>query len=255
MPKFVAIVGRDPAERVAVAYYLIHELRHRNHSVDLLRKVSSIQQIMDLNKILLEHGANPDITILTSTNETFLLVNRRMKINEIASFSLKVDYIILEGLWDLDNIVKIVVAKNTDEAAALYDDLTIAISGPIAKFREEIGRVSGIKAPIINYNVEGDKLADIVEQKAFYFLPGFSHCGECGYKSCHEFVKAIVAGSASMENCLLFKREDVTLEVDGEKIPLKAFPRNIVRNVIMGIVSSLKNIKGANEIKIIVKMP
>lgn len=251
MPRFLAIVGRDPSENIAVTYYLIRELRRRKRSVSILMENPSAQQILDQSKVLWERDLNSEIAMITSTNETLILISKRIKLSEVMPLLSGIDYVILlEGSWDLNNLVKIVVARSIDEAINLYDDLTIAISGSLEGFRE---KTVNLGAPIIDYRVESDKLADIVEQKALHFLPGFLHCGECGYKTCREFIKATVTGQTTLKMCPILAREDVTLEVDGEKIPLKSFPREIVKNVILGIVSSLKNKKEASEIKITIK--
>ncbi|MEM2465111.1 MAG: molybdopterin-guanine dinucleotide biosynthesis protein MobB [Candidatus Bathyarchaeia archaeon] len=254
MPRLVSIIGGEYSERNALIHYIIQEFRRRNNRVSLVKKAPDTEFIEIKNKGLWRiYDAGPETIAITSLGEIAFFMRRKMKLSEVLSFLHEVDYVLLDEFQEEKNIVKIVMARNADEAAELSDDLTIALSGQIAESEREIGKASLLKIPVINYKSETSKLADIIEQKALPLLPGFLRCGECGYESCYEFAKAIVTGSIPLKECPLLAREDVILETNGERIPLKAFPRDIIKNVIMGITSSLKDVKETNEIKIVIK--
>lgn len=253
MTRLVSVVGGKHSGKTTVIRYLISDLKLRGYKVSSIKEMLNIQWVDLSGKDTWEHGkAGAEIVVATPLNETVFFVKRKLVLNEIMPFLSGFDYVILEG-FEHETVARIVAAKDVKEAEKFSDSLTIAVSGLIAESEEEIRKVSNLKAPIFNCKFESAKIADLVEQKAFPLLPGVPHCGECGYRSCYEFAKAIVAGTEARRNCPLLMRDDVVLEVNGKMIPLKLFPRTIITNIVRGIVSSLKDIEEVREVKIIVR--
>lgn len=252
MPRLVGITGGDSSGKTIVIQHLTRELKKRGYRVGLVREVNT-------EWINEQHGdswkfdeSSPDMIAAAAINETAFFV-RRGGLSEILTFLQRFDYVLLEGFERERTVAKIIAARDADEVMSLLDDLTIAISGLIAELGAEKEKVSTLKIPIINCKVESEKLADIVEKKALPRLPEMAHCGECGYKSCYEFAKAFIRGDKGLKGCPLLVRDDVILEVNGRRVPLKTFPSNIIRNIVMGIISSLKITEDIKEVKIIIK--
>lgn len=255
MVKIVAIVGGKHSGKTTVIQYLTRELRRRGYSVGSVKEMPNVKWIDIPEKETWKHGeAGVEIVAGAATDETALFIKRKLSLMELAAFFTGFNYLLLEGFESEKVIAKIVTAKNAAEAQAFYDDLTIAISGIIAKFKEEVGKASMLGVPIFNCMVEAEKLADIVEQKALPLFPNLRHCGECGYDSCHELAKAIIAGATDLKECPLLRREDVVLEVNGRIVPLKSFPSLFIKRTIIGMISSLSGIGQAREIKVMVKV-
>ena len=52
---------------------------------------------------------------------------------------------------------------------------------------------------------------------------------------------------------IISRREDVSLYVDGEKIPLNPFVRSFIKGVVRGMVKNLKRVGDMREIKIMIR--
>jgi molybdopterin-guanine dinucleotide biosynthesis protein B len=254
MPKFVAVVGGKHSGKTTVVQHLISELRRRGYRVGSVKEMPRAHWIDVPGKDTWEHGrAGAEIVIAAPLNETICFIKKKPSLNEMLSFFHGLDYIVLEGFENEKTFPKIIAAKDADEASAFSDGLAIAVSGIIVESDGEVRKASILKVPIVNCEAEAEKLADMVEQKAFPNLPCLSHCGECGYSSCYEFAKAIVAEKEKAKKCPLLMRDDVVLEVNGDRVPLKLFPRLIIKNMVIGMVSSLNGVKEIAEVKIVVK--
>lgn len=252
MVKIVSVVGGKHSGKTTVIQYLIRELRRRGHRVGSVKEMLNVKWIDIPEKETWRHGeAGAEIVAGAAMNETALFIKKRLSLGELAALFMDFDYLLLEGFENEKSIARIVAAKNLSEAQEFHNDLTIAISGIISEFKE---KSSILGVPIINCKVEAEKLADLVEQKAFPLLPNLKHCGECGYNSCHELAKAVIAGATDLKECPLFKREDVILEVNGKIVPLKSFPGLFIKRTLIGMVSSLDGIGQMKEIKVFVKV-
>ncbi|MEM2578455.1 MAG: molybdopterin-guanine dinucleotide biosynthesis protein MobB [Candidatus Bathyarchaeia archaeon] len=255
MVKVVAIVGGKRSGKTTVIQCLTRELRRRGYSVGLVKEMSGVNWIDILGKEMWKYGeAGAEIMAGVAINETVLFIKRKLNLMELAAFFTGFDYLLLEGFEDEKAVVRVIAAKNAAEAQEFYNDLTIAISGIIAECKEEAGKALMLGVPIFNCMMETEKLADVVEKKALPLFPNLRHCGECGYGSCRELAKAIVAEATNLRECPLLRKEDVILEVNGRVIPLKSFPSLFIKGTIIGMISSLNGIGQAKEIKIMVKV-
>ena len=80
-------------------------------------------------------------------------------------------------------------------------------------------------------------------------LPNLN-CGECGYKDCYGLALEIVKGNKTPDDCPSLKPSTM-VKVDGRAISMNSFISKLVKNTIIGLLSSLKGfIKGDVEIKI-----
>lgn len=253
--RVVAVIGGKGSGKTTVIQRLSQELRARGYRVGAVKEMPSAEWVDIPGKETWRYGeAGVDIVVGAAVNETAFFVKRRLTLMEIASYPLNVDFLLLEGFVDEKAIAKIIVARDSSEVRRFHDDLAIAISGPIAESREEDAvRASFPSIPILDSKAEIKELADIVERKALPLFPNLARCGECGYSSCHELAKAIIAGRTSLRRCPLLEREDVILEVDGRIIPLKTFPKLIIKRTLMGMISSLSGAERAKEIKIVIR--
>lgn len=254
MVKIVAVVGGKHSGKTTVIQHLVREFRNRGYKVGSVKEMSNAQWVDIPGKDTWEHGkAGVEIVAGVAINETVLFVKKKLSLDEIESFFKGFDYLFLEGFENEKTVAKIIAAKDSDEVSKFYDSLTIAVSGIIAGSVEEVRKASTIKVPVLNCGTEAEKLADLVEEKAFHQLPNLNHCGECGYSSCGDLAKAIIAGKATLKECPLRTKDDVILEVNGSRVPLKVFPRDFIKNLLKGMISSLKGVEQAEEIKITVK--
>ena len=92
------------------------------------------------------------------------------------------------------------------------------------------------------------EIAELVRRCAFG-LAGLN-CGKCGFSSCYDLAREIVRGDRSEKDCLAL-RPEIEITIGGTPLPLIPFVSQLIRNVILGILSSLKGIgPGTVEIRI-----
>ena len=175
-------------------------------------------------------------------DETVVFLKKKQKLNDVAGFLHGLDYVLLEGFENEKIFPKIIAAKTMQEVTEYSDGLAIAVSGLIAESEKETKKASGLKFPIVKSITGAQKLADIVEQKAFSILPDLIHCGECGFESCYELAKAMVAEDPKAKNCPLLIGKSVVLEVNGIRVPIKDFPREMITNIVTSMAESLNGV-------------
>jgi molybdopterin-guanine dinucleotide biosynthesis protein B len=255
MVRMVAVVGGKHSGKTTIIQSLIRELKGRGYKVGSVKEMPNVKWVDIPETETWKHGeAGAEIVAGSAKNEAALFVKRRLNVGELATFFAGFDYVLLEGFESEKSLAKIIAAKDSAEAQAFHDGLAFAISGIIANHVEEAKKASTLGVPVLDCKREIERLADRVVQKALPPFPNLAHCGECGYKSCHELAKAIIAGTANLEGCPLYKRRDVLLEVDGRVVPLKAFPSLLIKRVLLGMVSSLSGVSLRGEIKLVVRV-
>ncbi len=194
-----------------------------------------------------------ETVVAVPREETVIFLKNRLSLPQILLYLPGMDFVLLEGFETEKTLPKIIAAKTAQEAAEFSDGLAIAVSGLILESPEETAEASKMQIPLIGSIMQAEKLADLVEQKAFAMLPDLPHCGECGYASCYELAKAMVKGDPKAESCMLTKKTDFMLEINGINIPLKEFPQQILQSTLEGMIYSLEGIPKIKELKITVK--
>ena len=91
-------------------------------------------------------------------------------------------------------------------------------------------------------------LADVVEERAFPVLPGLD-CRSCGFDSCLEFGRALLAGEAELEACVGFSSE-FSLRVDGEEVALRPSVQDVTRSVVLDLLSSFEGVGRPGRVEI-----
>jgi molybdopterin-guanine dinucleotide biosynthesis adapter protein len=255
MTRYIAIVGGKHSGKTTLIQQLVQVLTVRSFRVATIKEMPNITTVdtPSATHDTWKHGeAGAELIVALPQDETVLFIKRKLCLNEIAPFLQGADYVLLEGFEKEKLFPKIIAAKTADEAEDFSDGLAIAISGLLTESTSEIEKASKLQIPVFNGKKQAEKLANLIEQKAFTILPNLVDCAkchpvsECGYSSCYEHAKAIVSGKSKARCCPLDLKEEFTLEINGTKLPLKDFPQAIIQNMLFGMVSSLH---GAKEIK------
>ncbi|MFZ7137428.1 MAG: molybdopterin-guanine dinucleotide biosynthesis protein B [archaeon] len=245
MPKFVAVVGGKHSGKTTIIQQLITELKNRGYKTGTIKHMPRIQTLdspAPAHDTWKHSQAGAEIIVAVPQNETVVFVKKKQKLNDIAGFLNGMDYVLLEGFSNEKIFPKIIAAKTVEEVKEYSDGLAIAVSGLIAESEEETNKATLLQIPLIKSISETKKLADIVEQKAFCILPDLIHCGECGFESCYELAKAMVADDPKAKNCPLLTGKSVFLEVNGTRVPIKDFPREIITNIVTSMAQSLNGV-------------
>ena len=253
MPKFLAVVGGKNSGKTTIIQKLIQAFKKRGCKVATIKNMPQMQNLESptSNHDTGKHSrAGAEIVVATPQNETVLFIQRKLSLNEVASFLSGFDYVLLEGFADEKIVPKIVAAKTAEEIEAFSDGLEIAVSGLVMEDDENRKTVSGLGLPMFRISEDAEKLVDLVEAKAFSVLPNLPHCGECGFKSCYEQAKALVSEDPKAKGCPLRSKGKFTVEVNGRVVPLKEFPREFLQKTVISLVSSLHNVPEIRKLSI-----
>jgi molybdopterin-guanine dinucleotide biosynthesis protein B len=254
MPKCIAVVGGKHSGKTTIIESLIRQLKSRGYRVGTVKEMVQISTLDTPDTETDRYSeAGAEMVVAVPRNETVVFLRKRLTLTEILPYLQGLDYVLLEGFELEKTLPKIIAAKTAEEAASFSDGLAIAVSGIILESKDEAAKALKLQIPLLSSMRQAEKLAGIVEQKAFAKLPDLPHCGECGYESCYEMAKAMVEGDAKAKGCLLTKKENVTLEVNGTRIPLKEFPQQIIHGILEGVVSSLEGVPEIGELKLELK--
>ncbi len=241
----MAVVGFKAAGKTRVVEALVAELTKRSRRVGTIKHTAEDAPLDSSGTDTSRHvQAGAVSSAIISGNRSALFLERAMDLAEAAASLGSVDYIVLEGFKTLDLCPRIIVPRKPEELKELSNGLEVAIVN-IA------GTVKGRgDLPVLGLD-DAAKLADIVESKAFPLLAGLD-CGGCGHASCRELGLAILKGEAAAESCIEYAT-GVSLSVNGVRVPLKPFVEDTVRNVVYGLVKSLKGVGDARTIEIEVR--
>ena len=240
----VAIVGFKGAGKTQVVEGLVRELISRGHRVGTLKHASQTHTLDTPGKDTARHREAGSIAsaILTSKSAAVFL-DYYLSIDEAVEKLGSVNIVVLEGFKSLDTVSRIIVPRASEEIEALANGLEIALTGPIA------GNLPSSSVPIVPLEDFGG-LADIVEAKAFPLLSGLN-CGDCGYDNCKILAIAILAGEAKIEDCVVRSAGAASLRVNGKQVPMNRFVQDVMRNIVLGVIRTLKGVEEPKRVEII----
>jgi len=239
MFRMAAVVGFKKSGKTVVVEGLVRELVRRGHRVATIKHIREPDFTMDQRgKDTWRHArAGARLVISISPRELATIEKRSADLQEAVGRLRGLDFILIEGFREFKGIARVAVARNTSEVKKLVDEFTIACVGAGKRGLPKLGLE------------DSKRLANLVERKAFPLLPGLD-CEYCGYKSCREFGLAVLAGKAKWNGCMSL-RERVVLTVDGKRVPINPFVQNLIANMLAGMLSSLKGVRGKEiELKV-----
>ncbi len=84
-------------------------------------------------------------------------------------------------------------------------------------------------------------------------LPNFN-CGECGFKTCRDLAEKILKKEKDFMDCRYYNPDVfMNISVNNREIYLSPFVQNIVKNTIIGLLSSLKGVGKIDNLEIKMK--
>jgi molybdopterin-guanine dinucleotide biosynthesis protein B len=233
--KAVGIVGYKKSGKTTLGVRLSQELAERGQRIAVIKHVSGSMDFPDTDSS--KYKSHATFVSAISSEQTEIILKGSRSIEEMLTY-VDSDIVLIEGFKREKTFPKIVCLRDESEKTELFDGLELlsaSFDGRIADFN--ILDDSHIK-----------RMAEIVIDRSFK-LPDLD-CAHCGYESCFELAKAIVNGKETIEKCVSLN-PPISLKVDGTMIPLNPFATGMVKNTILGMLSSLKGYKvGSVEIKI-----
>ena len=238
--KVIGIIGYKKSGKTTLTLKLSDELSKRGYKVAV---VKHINEDFDL--------ANSDTSkykeILTQVaaitpEESVIFLKNKKNLEEIIKY-FEADIVLIEGFKKEKTFPKIVCLRGEIEKAELFDGLQLCTASLVSK---------DMNPRVSEFNILNDedikKIAEIAINKSFK-LPKLN-CGECGYQDCYGLAQEIVKGNKTLDDCSSFEPSTL-VKVNGKIISMNPFIAKIIKNTIIGLLSSLKGfIKGDIEIKI-----
>ena len=240
MMKAIGIVGYKKSGKTTLLLKLAEELTNKGYQVAAIKHISGDIDIANSDTAKYKEHLSQVAAI--TTKESILYLESKSNLEEILKY-LEADILLIEGFKKEKTFPKIVCLRKENEKNELFDGLqlgTASIFPPNTNydfFTFNILKTEDIK-----------KMADLVIEKSFK-LPNLN-CGACGYQDCYGLAQEIVKGNSTIDDCPSLEPSTL-VKVNGRIISMNPFIAKIVKNTIIGLLSTLKGFtKGDIEIKI-----
>jgi len=225
--------GCHDSGKTTIIEKLIPELKLKGYRVATLKNIPREFSIDTENTDTYRHKqAGSGLVVASSESEIAFILNERMDFNEIIEKikSYNYDVILVEG-FKQQGIPKVKVGEIETMENTVFEYDGSNFSG------------------ILDYIVK-----EVEVQRIYEKLPRLD-CKKCGFV-CREMAELIFNKEKEYNDCKIISEEegDLLIEVNGKKIWTGGFVKNTVKNVISGLVSSLKGGEDAKEINIKIKM-
>ncbi len=245
MLKVVGIIGYKNSGKTTLTHALARELTARGHEVAVIKHSSHRLDLPGKDTTVLAEAVGQVGFI--SSQESGVFWKKSLSLENIISY-LEADIVLVEGFKAEKTFPKIVCLRGEPDDGDLFDGLAICAVGPPDQAEGmDIPSFDRLRTPLLGRD-EVARVADLVEEKAFK-LPNLD-CGGCGHERCYDMACEIVAGSGSVDDCISLQPA-TEVKIDGQPMPMNPFISGIVRETILGMLSSLKGFKkGKIEISV-----
>jgi len=238
--RVIGITGYKKSGKTTLTLKLSNELTKRGYKVAVVKHINEDLDLVNSDTSKYKEGLCQVAAI--TPKESALFLKNKKKLEEIIKY-FKADIILVEGLKKEKTFPKIVCLREESEKAELFDGLQLCTAGFVSK---------EVNEKLCDFDILNDedikKIAEMAINKSFK-LPNLN-CGECGYQDCYGLAREIVKGNKTLDDCLSLELSTL-VKVDGRIISMNPFISKLVKNTIIGLLSSLKGfIKGDVEIKI-----
>ncbi len=238
--RVIGITGYKKSGKTTLTLKLSDELIKRGYKVAVIKHIN--ENIDQVNTDTSKYKEVLTQVAAITPEESVIFLKNKKNLEEIIKY-FEADIILIEGFKKEKTFPKIVCLREESEKAELFDGLQLCTAGFVSK---------GTDSRLGDFNILNDedikKIAEIAINKSFK-LPNLN-CGECGYQDCYGLAQEIVKGNKTLDDCSSLEPSTL-VKVNGKIISMNPFISKIVKNTIIGLLSSLKGfIRGDIEIKI-----
>ena len=238
--RIIGIIGYKKSGKTTLALKISNELMKRGYKVAVVKHINE-----DLDLVNTDTSKYKEILTQVAAitpEESAIFFKGKRNLEEIIKY-FEADIVLIEGFKKEKTFPKIVCLRDESEKTELFDGLQLCTASLTSK--DMSSRVS-------EFNILNDedikKIAEIAINKSFK-LPNLD-CGKCGYQDCYGLAQEIVKGNKTPDDCPSLE-PSTSVKVNGKIISMNPFIAKIIKNTIVGLLSSLKGfIKGDIEIKI-----
>ncbi|GAG62167.1 unnamed protein product [marine sediment metagenome] len=238
--RVIGITGYKKSGKTTLTLKLSDELIKRGYKVAVVKHINGDLDLTNSDTSKYKEVLT-QVAAITPKEAVIFLKNKK-NLEEIIKY-FEADIILIEGFKKEKTFPKIVCLREESEKAELFDGLQLCTAGFVSK---------EVNPKFCDFNILNNedikKIAEIAINKSFK-LPNLS-CEECGYQDCYGLAQEIVKGNKTPDDCPSLKSSTL-VKVNGKIISMNPFISKIVKNTIIGLLSSLKGfIKGDIEIRI-----
>ncbi len=238
--RVMGIIGYKKSGKTTLVLKLSRELTEKGYKVAVIKHTNEDLDLSDSDTSKYKETITQVAAI--TPKESIIFLKNKKNIEEIIKY-FEADIVLIEGFKKEKTFPKIVCLRDESEKIELFDGLQLCAVSLASK---------GIDPKLYDFNILNDedikKIAEITIDKSFK-LPNLN-CGECGYKDCYGLAQEIVKGNKTPADCPSLESSTL-VKVNGKIISMNTFIAKIIKNTIIGLLSSLKGFnKGDIEIKI-----
>ena len=229
-----SIAGFSKAGKTTVMVELISALKKKGYTIATIKDCPKELSLDTEGKDTWKHkNAGAELAVLSTNSEATILFREAQELGTLikfVSFAVRPDIVLVEG-HKISQLPKIWIPGGDEDDKANYDNIIMEYDGEINK--------------LVSFVLEELEIHKIISKL------GGSDCGKCGFDSCKEMARAIMADENAVDDCKELV-EDLELELTsaGEPVQLNKFASNIVAGVISGMAKELKGLKDPNSIEI-----
>lgn len=225
--KVINVVGLKKSGKTTLVLKLASFLKNKGCRVCIIKHCHAS---IDLNEKDSRPAKAASCFILVSPGKTLSFSNKPRSLQDLLS-GLRADYVLIEGFKNDTTMPKVVCLRSPADKKEFKSGLEIAF----------VDVISGTPDKLIR------RLLKTIEEKAFK-LPGLN-CGKCGFKACFDLAKEIVRNKKRPQDCV-YSESKAKAWIDGKPLFLNFFVADILKNILLGFVQSLKGGKKEGKIKI-----
>ncbi|SKA73582.1 molybdopterin-guanine dinucleotide biosynthesis protein B [Paucidesulfovibrio gracilis DSM 16080] len=234
--KAISLVGYKNSGKTSLGLELVRILRQRGHSVAVAKCSShGFSETEDTDTRRYKDVAQTVLGL--SESESFISWPEQRDLLRLLPL-LETDVLVVEGGKTLGYLPRVILSRAGVNPEPV-DDKALDPSLALATFGDA-------QLPGTPHLQDAEALADLVLDKGF-LLPGLS-CGGCGRKGCRGLARDIVAGRATVEECVATGGE-VDITVNGAPLPLNPFVARMLGAGLKGMLAELKGYS-AGKVKI-----
>ncbi len=258
MHPVICILGKKDTGKTGLAERIIAALINRKIKVAAVKHTTHKLELDDKGTDSYRfHQAGASPVILFSAGKITIYADSVVEPASIEDIEKNiitpVDVIILEGFSEIarkdSRIAKIICYTNSEQLKDYFSDIKPPILGYYSyKSGEESLEFEELIKRVERYIEEFNSV-----YKFYRELPKLD-CLKCGF-SCFEMAERIYKGERSLSDCPVITEDSrIEIVVNGAKLPLKQFPAKIIRNTVIALISTLKQVDENLDGKIIINI-
>jgi molybdopterin-guanine dinucleotide biosynthesis protein B len=213
--RIIGIVGTKNTGKTILVRSVVEKLVERGFDVGTVKHTTEGFDIE--GRDTWQHKEAGAHVVVGAGEETFLNIGEEMELERIFNlmkFVKELDFVVVEG-FKHSKYAKISTSNFKDDFTIQNVDVRT----------------------LEDFDIES--LVDIIEERSYGIYQSLD-CKKCGFESCKAFQLAKISGDAGKNAKCETEADNIVLKVDGFLIPMNPFVKSFVKNVVHGMIDSLR---------------